>query len=92
MKRCRNFPGLVSNTTVDWFFPWPLEALTDVANYFLVDVELPADVRGPVTDHITRIHLGVQLFSKEFDDIYKRKNFSTPKNYLDFICNYIKFL
>jgi dynein heavy chain len=21
--RCRNFPGLVSNTSIDWFFPWP---------------------------------------------------------------------
>jgi len=21
--RCRNFPGLVSNTNIDWFFPWP---------------------------------------------------------------------
>ena len=33
--RCRNFPGLVSNTTIDWFFPWPVEALTDVATHFL---------------------------------------------------------
>jgi len=24
--------------------------------------------------------------------VYKRKNFSTPKNYLDFINNYISFL
>jgi len=21
--RCRNFPGLVSSTNIDWFFPWP---------------------------------------------------------------------
>jgi len=26
--RCRNFPGLVSNTTINWFFTWPEEALT----------------------------------------------------------------
>ena len=25
--RCRNFPGLVSNTIIDWFFPWPEDAL-----------------------------------------------------------------
>ena len=31
--RCRNFPGLISNTTIDWFFPWPKDALMDVANH-----------------------------------------------------------
>jgi dynein heavy chain, axonemal len=25
--RCRNFPGLVSNTGINWFFSWPSEAL-----------------------------------------------------------------
>lgn len=22
-SRCRNFPGLVNNTVIDWFEPWP---------------------------------------------------------------------
>jgi dynein heavy chain len=34
----------------------------------------------------------VQKYSLEFDAIYKRKNYSTPKNYLDFINNYMNFL
>jgi dynein heavy chain len=38
------------------------------------------------------IHQSVQEYSVDFETIYKRKNFSTPKNYLDFIDNYIKFL
>ncbi len=38
------------------------------------------------------IHQSVQEYSQQFETIYKRKNFSTPKNYLDFIDNYIKFL
>jgi dynein heavy chain len=29
--RCRNFPGLVSSTCIDWFFNWPEEALVSVA-------------------------------------------------------------
>ena len=29
--RCRNFPGLISATAVDWFFTWPKEALVSVA-------------------------------------------------------------
>lgn len=38
------------------------------------------------------VHLSVQEYSEEFKAIYKRNNFSTPKNYLDFINNYINFL
>jgi dynein heavy chain len=33
--RCRNFPGLISNTSIDWFFPWPEEALVSVADFYL---------------------------------------------------------
>lgn len=90
--RCRNFPGLVSNTLIDWFFPWPEDALSDVANFFLEKIKIPEELRKSVTDHIVMIHQSVQRFSVTFEQIYKRKNFSTPKNYLDFIQNYIKFL
>ena len=33
--RCRNFPGLVNNTVIDWFEPWPEQALQSVAEVFL---------------------------------------------------------
>ena len=36
--RCRNFPGLVSNAVIDWFFPWPADALQKVAEFFLQEV------------------------------------------------------
>lgn len=90
--RCRNFPGLVSNTIIDWFFAWPEDALSAVAQNFIVNVPLDDDIRQPITDHIVMIHQSVQEYSIEFEAIYKRKNYSTPKNYLDFIDNYIKFL
>ena len=34
-KRCRNFPGLVSSTGIDWFYAWPREALVSVADAYL---------------------------------------------------------
>jgi dynein heavy chain len=33
--RCRNFPGLVNNAIIDWFMPWPEQALYAVATSFL---------------------------------------------------------
>lgn len=35
---CRNFPGLVNNTYIDWLFPWPSQALLAVAHVYLTDV------------------------------------------------------
>jgi len=90
--RCRNFPGLISNTNVDWFFPWPEDALTAVANNFMGTVELEEDEKTKVTEHLVMVHMSVQQYSVDFKTIYKRANYSTPKNYLDFIKNYSDFL
>ena len=90
--RCRNFPGLVSSTSIDWFFPWPEDALTAVAQDKLQELELEAEEREPVIKHIVMTHLSVQQYSVDYETMFKRKNFSTPKNYLDFIQSYASLL
>jgi dynein heavy chain, axonemal len=86
--RCRNFPGLISSTSIDWFFNWPKEALVSVADFYLKDTELPSENRGEIVSHIVGVHLSVQEYSAEFEAQLKRKNFATPKNYLDFLKTY----
>lgn len=44
-RRCRAFPGLVNNTVIDWFTPWPEQALFAVANVFLAEEDLPEEHR-----------------------------------------------
>eukprot|EP00928_Gymnodinium_smaydae_P090380 TRINITY_DN7418_c2_g3_i1.p1 TRINITY_DN7418_c2_g3~~TRINITY_DN7418_c2_g3_i1.p1 ORF type:complete len:3325 (+),score=999.70 TRINITY_DN7418_c2_g3_i1:390-9977(+) len=91
--RCRNFPGMVAGCTIDWFFSWPSEALLSVAQYFLAQVQLPDDQRSNINTMISDIHLSVTTkYSPEFEATYKRRNFATPKNFLDFLQNYTKFL
>jgi len=34
-ERCRNFPGLVNKTYINWIFPWPEQALHAVAESFI---------------------------------------------------------
>uniref|UniRef100_A0A0G4IFQ9 AAA+ ATPase domain-containing protein n=1 Tax=Chromera velia CCMP2878 TaxID=1169474 RepID=A0A0G4IFQ9_9ALVE len=87
--RCRNFPGLVSCTAIDWFFPWPKDALLAVAEYFLREEELPEECRGSIVEHCVEVHTSVtDLYSPEFEHTKRRKNYATPKNYLDFLANY----
>lgn len=38
--RTRRFPALVNCVVIDWFQPWPEEALTSVSKRFLDNVEL----------------------------------------------------
>ena len=57
--------GIVSNTVIDWFFPWPQDALADVAEYMLKDVEIPKDHKPNIIKHIVRVHKDVSQFSSK---------------------------
>ena len=87
--RCRSFPGLVGSTTIDWFFPWPKDALIAVARHILAPISVPEEHRAAINEHICDVHLSVtQKFSVEFENKLKRKTFATPKNFLDYLGNY----
>ncbi|RMC05733.1 hypothetical protein DUI87_17276 [Hirundo rustica rustica] len=90
---CRNFPGLVNNTGIDWFLPWPAQALCAVAQSFLgKNPRIPPENFQSVIDHIVMVHESVGDFSKKFLEKLRRRNHVTPKNYLDFLNTYAKLL
>lgn len=86
--RCRNFPGLISASAIDWFQPWPASALQKVAEYFLQDEQLPDELREPVVKHLVFTHQSIVEYSERFADEMRRYYYVTPANYLDFIANY----
>lgn len=86
--RCRSFPGLVSASVIDWFQPWPADALQKVAKYFLQDEQLPEELREPIVEHLVFTHQSVVKISERFADEMRRYYYVTPANYLDFIANY----
>lgn len=90
--RCRNFPGMVNNTVIDWFEPWPEEALRSVAAVFLENEALPEAGRDNIVKHFVLVHQSVRAASTRFLEQLRRYNYVTPKNYLDFISNYKKSL
>eukprot|EP00048_Salpingoeca_helianthica_P012901 m.192885 g.192885 ORF g.192885 m.192885 type:complete len:4604 (+) comp15437_c5_seq116:137-13948(+) len=98
--RCRNFPGLVNNTVIDWFMPWPVQALTAVSSAFLGTGEdanplaamIPDAVREAVVEHVVHVHQSVTKYSVRFQEQLRRVNYVTPKNYLDFISQYLSLL
>lgn len=91
--RCRNFPGLASSTTIDWFFPWPEEALSKVAQYFLAEeTGIQPEFRDSVVKHMVMVHLNVLTYAEKYKEELRRFYYVTPKNYLDYIQNYRRML
>lgn len=45
-NRLRQYPSLVNCTTIDWFCDWPKEALLEVANKYIGDVDFVATITG----------------------------------------------
>ncbi|KAL3317580.1 Dynein heavy chain 10, axonemal [Cichlidogyrus casuarinus] len=93
-NRCRNFPGVVNNTTIDWFFPWPEQALYAVVSVFVSEDNklVPEEHRNVLIGEFVRIHEGIQVYTVEFQQKLRRNNYATPKHYLDFINTYLRLL
>jgi dynein heavy chain len=89
-ERAANFPSLFSQCNIDWFLPWPEEALVSVAQRFLKGFALDAD-EETITElekHMGKCHNIVA----DMCDIYlakmRRHVYVTPKSYLSFIAIY----
>ncbi|CAL7939586.1 unnamed protein product [Xylocopa violacea] len=91
--RCRSYPGLVNSTTIDWMFPWPEQALIAVANVTLrEDPNVPQDYREVLVEHMVFVHKTVCDYTVEFQTKLRRKNYVTPKHFLDFMNKYLALL
>lgn len=90
-NRCRNFPGLVNNTYIDWFQPWPKQALFAVATVFFNQNELiPDKFKRNIVRHVVHVHTSVQKYSTDFMMKMRRNNYVSPKHFLDFQVTYVK--
>jgi dynein heavy chain, axonemal len=92
--RCRNFPSLINCCTIDWFMPWPTDALLSVAQQFLMDRDLGAskEVNAAVCEMCGDLHTSVERVSERFYAELQRRVYTTPKSYLDLINLYTRML
>ncbi|XP_066582837.1 dynein axonemal heavy chain 10 [Prorops nasuta] len=90
-NRCRDYPGLLNCTTIDWMFSWPEQALLAVGSVRLREV-LPEEMRDLIVKHAVHVHLSVGEYSKEYMRKLRRFNYATPKHYLDFVNTYMDLL
>lgn len=85
-NRSRKFPALINCTVIDWFHPWPEEALLSVANKFLEDVEMPSDeVRKAIERFMP---FSFKLVNQQSQIVFEKERryvYTTPKSFLELI-------
>jgi dynein heavy chain len=91
-ERNRNFPALFSSCTVDWYLPWPEEALVSVSQNFLgefeIDVGGKEQVKQEIQNHMGKVHQMVTEVCLLYYERMRRHVYVTPKSYLSFINMY----
>jgi len=91
-RRCRLFPSLVNNSTIDWFDDWPTEALISVAYKSLEIFEESnnSNTIKNLANVFNNMHEIISQMTKKFYEQMKRYYYITPKSYLEFLKLYIK--
>jgi len=83
--RLRKFPSLVNCCTIDWFTEWPADALLTVAESFMADIKMEADVRKAVLKMCCYFQDSVSKISKDYFSEARRYNYVTPTSYLELL-------
>eukprot|EP00931_Biecheleriopsis_adriatica_P101533 TRINITY_DN7664_c0_g1_i1.p1 TRINITY_DN7664_c0_g1~~TRINITY_DN7664_c0_g1_i1.p1 ORF type:complete len:4295 (+),score=1011.97 TRINITY_DN7664_c0_g1_i1:399-12887(+) len=95
-SRARKFPALVNCTTINWFQPWPEDALLDVARKFLAQLgELGAQdspTRAAIVEFFPFSFEAVNQLSQTFIQEERRFAYTTPKSFLELIKLYSAIL
>lgn len=54
--------------------------------------QIPESYREPIIAHIVHVHQSLKGYNMQYLMKLRRKNFVTPKHYLDFINTYLKLI
>eukprot|EP01022_Parablepharisma_sp_SALTPOND_P010884 TRINITY_DN144_c0_g3_i1.p1 TRINITY_DN144_c0_g3~~TRINITY_DN144_c0_g3_i1.p1 ORF type:complete len:4665 (-),score=723.90 TRINITY_DN144_c0_g3_i1:29991-43985(-) len=91
-QRAREFPGVISCTSMDWFHDWPKDALVDVGKSFLQKIDITPELRDSIAAHIAEVHISVEMENERFRREERRNNYTTPKIFLGLIDLYQSLL
>ncbi|XP_054991966.1 LOW QUALITY PROTEIN: dynein axonemal heavy chain 12 [Sorex araneus] len=91
-NRLRQFPSLINCCTIDWFQPWPEDALERVAVEFLGTLDLTVDERQVIVPICKHFHTTIMDLSQRFLQELGRHNYVTATSYLELIASFRQLL
>ncbi|KAH9593471.1 Dynein heavy chain [Trypanosoma melophagium] len=93
--RLRQFPALVSCTSIDWFVEWPNEALREVGLRYLEETRENNESDehlAAIADVFVHMHDTTSSTSTEMLEQIHRYNYVTPSSYLDLVRGFRRML
>ena len=92
-ERLVMFPSLVNCCTIDWFMPWPAQALLSVATNTMTseDYKMAAHQKQVVA-MFKVMHQAVEVQSENFLERMRRHAYVTPTSYLELLSSYTSLL
>ncbi|SCN44990.1 dynein heavy chain, putative [Plasmodium malariae] len=90
--RLIKFPSFLSNFCFIYFLPWPYEALVNVSNRFLNDVEINKELKKNICEHMAYVHTSTNEMNKKYLEKKNRYNYVIPKTFLEYIYFYKNLL
>jgi dynein heavy chain len=84
--RARRFPALASCTVIDWFQPWPEQALASVGAKVLATMELGTpEVTKAIEHFMPTAFVAVNKMCRSFAAAESKYVYTTPKSYLEML-------
>jgi len=89
-SRALKFPGLISGCTINWFQPWPRDALISVAKHFLESfpIQCLPDIKTHLFTVMASVQGSVSVACTTYYQRFRRSAHVTPKSFLNFINSY----
>ncbi|XP_063993893.1 dynein axonemal heavy chain 3 [Diachasmimorpha longicaudata] len=84
-NRIRMFPSLINCCTIDWYMPWPPDALEKVATISLKDLDIDDEIKQKCVIVCKNFHETVQHSSEDYQRTQGRTNYVTPTSFLELI-------
>lgn len=90
-QRAQKFPALFNECSIDWFLPWPEEALISVAETFIKnfkELDTKPETKVELYKHMGAVHQMVNNVCDVYYQKMRRQVFVTPKSYLSYLNAY----
>ena len=84
----RDFAGLINLTTIDYFLPWPTEALEHVSSTFMRGEAGTEEDKQALVACMGNMHNAVIEVYRMYYERTRRAVYLTPKTYLTFLASY----